>query len=76
MPMMRERFGKTREMSLSPSPRGRMLSWRRKAEAFRTNSLLWRAEGLATRTSAPGRLWATKTALAAETVDLPTGVSS
>ena len=54
MPMMRELFGRSeRDFVVAVAARADS-SLRRKAEAFRTNSALWRAEGLATRTSASG----------------------
>ena len=71
MPTMRELFGKKqRDFVVAVAARADS-SLRRKAEAFRTNSALWRAEGLATRTSASGSAVGDVTALAAQTVDLP-----
>ena len=51
-PTIRDPFGSSSELALSPSPRGVIPSRRQHPRAFRKNSALCRSHGLATSTSA------------------------
>ena len=70
-PTIRDPFGSTSEISLSPSPSRLIPSIGTMSAAFRTNSPDCRYDGLATSTRLFGRVNARCTAFAAAIVDLP-----
>ena len=70
-PTIRDPFGNTSDISLSPSPFGRIPSFRTNPAAFRRNSPVCRALGLTTSVRLSASVAAWYTAFAAVTVDFP-----
>ncbi len=70
-PTIRDPFGSASDISLSPSPFGRIFSLRTNPAAFRRNSPLCRALGLTTSVRLPASVYAWCTAFAAVIVDFP-----